>query len=167
MPQKLAECTGRTEPKPANSVLTGGPLLFGDAASTPAMQHARPLLQSGLSESKHQKVFPVTPSLGLRGHGTAGAATTRPVFQAVSARWFQVAPGGHSSGTTFLAGLILGRMRRHAQQPQAAPGPQPGLLGWAGPPCRWALGEIAALPALLWLLLPETFLKLTSAHREV
>lgn len=99
---------------------------MGDAASTPAMQHARALLQSEFFESKHQKVFP-DPSQGFWGRGTAGAATTHPVFQVVSDRGFQVAPGGHSSGPTFLAGLILGRMR-HAQRPQAVP-PARGTAG--------------------------------------
>lgn len=110
-----------------------------DAASTPA---TAPVLF----------VFPLTPSLTLRGHGAVGAATTHPVFQAVSDRRFQVAAGGHSSGSTFLAGLILRGMHQHVQQPVVVM--CAGLArGTAGPALAWpSLGPArgTAGPALAW-----------------
>lgn len=123
----------------------------------------------GFLESKHQKPSSMSPSLRLRGHGATRAATAHPVFQAVADRGFQVAPGGHSSGTTFLAGLILGRMCRHAQQPHAAPAwPEAQLSP------RWPRLAPAPAPpglqlqqALSRLPLPETLLQLRSAHSKV
>lgn len=92
---------------------------------------------------------------------------THPVFHR-----FQVAQAGHSPSTTLPAGLIRGRMHRHARQPHAAPAwPEAAATARTGltqpephegpeevPTKSWVVLQLQQ--ALFYLLLPETPLQL-------